>query len=216
MVSIAVGILLLPLLYSGLLLWCRPDFEEQENRNKKPLRSPIEAGIMCVSEIAFLRIWYALGREGFGDLRFTLLYVILIGVTVLCVTDLWEFRVPNKVLLILVLLFPLFVGLYGLRDMDIVIRILPSVILGFLFCMLSFGLGYWISHGSMGAGDVKLSLVMGLYLTGEYVVGAVVYGCLTSALYSVIQLARKKVTRKDAIPFVPFLYLGLVIRYLVG
>lgn len=154
--------------------------------------------------------------EGFGDLRFTLLYVILAGTTVLCITDLWEYRVPNKILLILILLFPMILGLHSLGDMDAVIRILPSVILGFLFCMLSFGLGYWISHGSMGAGDVKLSLVMGLYLTGEYVVGAVVYGCLASALYSLIQLARKKVTRKDAIPFVPFLYLGLVIRYLIG
>ena len=68
----------------------------------------------------------------------------------------------------------------------------------------------------MGAGDVKLALVMGLYLTGEYVVGAVFYGCIASAAYSLVQLARKKLSRKDTIPFVPFLYLGLIIRYLVG
>ena len=70
--------------------------------------------------------------------------------------------------------------------------------------------------GCLGAGDVKLALVMGLYLTGEYVVGAVFYGCIASAAYSLVQLARKKLSRKDTIPFVPFLYLGLIIRYLVG
>ena len=41
-------------------------------------------------------------------------------------------------------------------------------------------------------------------------------GCIASAAYSLVQLARKKLSRKDTIPFVPFLYLGLIIRYLVG
>ena len=93
---------------------------------------------------------------------------------------------------------------------------LPSVVLGVVFCALCFGIGYLLSKRTMGAGDVKLSLLMGLYLTGEYVVGAIVYGCLVGAIYSLIQLARKKVTRKDAIPFVPFLYAGLIIRYFIG
>lgn len=82
--------------------------------------------------------------------------------------------------------------------------------------MISFGLGYLLSHKNMGAGDVKLVLVMGLYLTGEYVVGAVLYGCIVGAIFSAVQLARKKLSRKDAIPFVPFLYIGLIIRYLIG
>ena len=68
----------------------------------------------------------------------------------------------------------------------------------------------------MGAGDVKLSLLMGLYLSVEYVVGAIVYGCLVGAVYSIVQLLRKKLSRKDMIPFVPFLYAGLIIRYLIG
>ena len=100
--------------------------------------------------------------------------------------------------------------------MEPVIRLLPSVLLGVVFCMLSFGIVFMLGRGSMGAGDMKLSLVMGLLLTGEYVVGAVLYGCLAAAVFSIVQMLRKKLTRRDRIPFVPFLYVGLVLRYLAG
>ena len=63
--------------------------------------------------------------------------------------------------------------------------------------------------------DVKLSLIMGIYLTGRDIPGAVFYGCLIAAGYSIIQLIRKKITRKDRLPFVPFLYMGVVVRYLL-
>ena len=99
--------------------------------------------------------------------------------------------------------------------MDTVLKIIPSIILGFLFCLISFGLGYLLSHGSMGAGDVKLSLIMGIYLTGNDIPGAIFYGCLIAAGYSIVQLLRKKISRKDRLPFVPFLYMGVVVRYIL-
>ena len=93
---------------------------------------------------------------------------------------------------------------------------LASMIIGFIFCVVSFGLSYILSRGSLGSGDVKLAVLLGIFLTGEYVVGTIFYGCIMSALFSIVQLYRKKLTRKDAIPFVPFLYIGLIITYLVG
>jgi prepilin signal peptidase PulO-like enzyme (type II secretory pathway) len=141
---------------------------------------------------------------------------MLVAMTILCMIDLWEKVVPNKILLVWLVVFIIIIGFQGLYDMDVVLSKLIPIGLGLLFCMLTFGLGYIISHGSMGAGDVKLLLIMGLFLTSEYVVESVLYGCIASALYSIVMLLRKKVTRKDEIPFVPFLYLGLIIRYLMG
>ena len=117
---------------------------------------------------------------------------------------------------LLVLVFVLLTGMTAIRDMEAFLRLLPSIFFGEIFCAVSFGLAYLLSRGSMGAGDVKLALVMGLYLTGEYVSGAVLYGCLAAALFSLVQLARKKLGRRDKIPFVPFLYIGLIIRYIAG
>ena len=215
-ISIAVGVLLLPVLYSALILWYRPYFEKEENQKRKPLASIHEKMVLLVSEAALLRLWYAMGMKGFEDLRFTLLYLILAGMTVFCMTDVWERIVPNKILLILLFFFVIASGIHGILNLDSLAELLPSVVLGVLFCALCFGLGYLFSRKTMGAGDIKLSLLMGLYLTGEYVVGAVLYGCLAGAVYSIVQLARKKLSRKDMIPFVPFLYIGVIIRYLIG
>ena len=149
-------------------------------------------------------------------LLYLLLLVMLAAMTFFCAADLWEHVVPNPMLLLLVLVFVLLAGMTAVRDMEAFLRLLPSIFFGEIFCVVSFGLAYLLSRGSMGAGDVKLALVMGLYLTGEYVSGAVLYGCLAAALFSLVQLARKKLGRRDKIPFVPFLYIGLIIRYIAG
>ena len=206
----------LPLLYWGIMQWYKADFEEEKNQKRKILTSLQEFVAIILSEAALIRIWFSMGKVSFANMIFELLYIMLVAMTVLCMTDLWEKIVPNKILLLLLPVFIIVLGIQGVCDINALIAEIPGIILGLLFCSMTFGLGYLLSRGSMGAGDVKLSLLMGLYMTGEYVVGAIVYGCLASAVYSVIQLLRKKLGRKDEIPFVPFLYLGLIIRYFVG
>ncbi len=206
----------LPLLYVGILRWYKPCFEELQNQRRKLMTTLPEYIVIILSEVALVRIWYVLGKATVTNTIFMLLYIILVALTVLCMTDLWEKIVPNKILLLLIPIFIIVIGIHGVRDANKLITEIPGIVLGLLFCAMTFGLGYLLSKGSMGAGDVKLALIMGLYMTGEYVVGAIVYGCLASAAYSMVQLLRKRLGRKDEIPFVPFLYLGLIIRYFVG
>lgn len=215
-ITLAAGMILIPCLYSGALLLCRPSFKEEKNRKDPPFRTVPEYAVMLLAELALVRIWLSLGKCSFGDLRFQFLYVMLTAMTVFCITDLKERVVPNRLLLVLVFLFIILLGWQGIHAPDTALAMIPSIVMGLLFCMISFGIGYLLSHGSMGAGDIKLSLVMGLYLAGEYVVGAVLYGCIAAAAFSIVQLCRKKLTRKDTIPFVPFLFIGVIIRYLIG
>jgi leader peptidase (prepilin peptidase) / N-methyltransferase len=74
-----------------------------------------------------------------------------------------------------------------------------------------------ISRGGLGMGDVKLGIVLGLYLS-KYVVLAMVVGLGASAVLSIGVLAVKgvKVGRKTAIPLGPFLALGGVVAVLAG
>lgn len=215
-ISLAAGMILMPLIYWGAMMIYRMSFREEKNRERVPLHSVFEIIVLLSAEAAIIGIWRAEVWNHSSPMMFQLLFVVLTGMTVFCMTDYWERVVPNRLLLILLFLFFIIVGIQGVRDMEVVLDVVPSILMGFLFCGISFGLGYLLSHKNMGAGDVKLALVMGLYLTGKYVVGAILYGCIAAAVFSVIQLARKKLKRKDTIPFVPFLYLGLVIRCLAG
>ena len=206
----------LPIVYLGVLYYYRECFTQECNKKRRFLRSMPEIIVLVVSEAAVLRIWYSYTSGKLSGLMLLMLIIMLYGMTILCMTDYWEKVVPNRILLLWMMIWILVMGSYGVRDLNAMMRHMFGVILGLVFCMLSFGFCYLISKGNMGAGDVKLAVIMGMYLTGDYVVGAVVYGCILSAVFSILMLARGKMTRKDSIPFVPFLYIGVVIRYFIG
>lgn len=206
----------IPILYWGVLQWYMPDFSEEKNKERKLFKTVPELLVLVASEAAAIKIWYSYTTETITSITFTLLYIVLVVMTILCMTDFWEKIVPNKILLMFIVAGIMAIGFHGVQDMGVVINIIPSVILGFVFCLIAFGTVYVISKGSLGSGDVKLAMLLGIFLTGEYVVKAIFYGCLISALFSIVQLLRKKISRKDELPFVPFLYIGLIITYFVG
>ncbi|HIU64360.1 MAG TPA: prepilin peptidase [Candidatus Avacidaminococcus intestinavium] len=73
---------------------------------------------------------------------------------------------------------------------------------------------YILSRGGMGAGDVKLSFALGLWLGFQ---GSIVFLLLAFILGGVIGiflLATGLKTRKDPIPFGPFLCLGALLSFL--
>ena len=69
--------------------------------------------------------------------------------------------------------------------------------------------------GGMGMGDVKLALLMGGVLSGAVVV-AFFLAFLLGAAVGLILIVSKLKTRKDAIPFGPYLALGSVLALLYG
>ncbi len=215
-IGLALLIIALPLLYFVIMQWYKVRFEEEKNKNRKLLRSPWELAVLLFSEGALIRIWTLYRADQLTSVLFYLLYVVLVFMTVFCITDLWERVVPNRILLLLILFGFCVIALFAMRETDTVIHLLPSMVLGVLFCIITFGMTYIVSKGSLGSGDVKLAVLLGIFLTSDYVVGTVFYGCVISALFSIVQLLRKKLTRKDELPFVPFLYIGLIITYLIG
>lgn len=215
-ISITIMAVMLPLLYIGAILYCRADFSNDTNRNRKPMASFSEVAVGIISEISLIRLWLSLGKPSFDDIRFDLMYIILAVMTVLFFTDFWEHKVPNRIILVSLLLWAIIVGAGFIFNMQYMLGLVFEYCIGFLFCAISFGLCYIISHEKLGAGDVKLALLMGLCLPAGYVTAAILYGCLAAAVVSVVLLLLKKIKRKDFIPFVPFLYTGLIIRYLMG
>ena len=69
--------------------------------------------------------------------------------------------------------------------------------------------------GGMGAGDIKLALFMGAVL-GGMVIAAMFLAFLSGAVVGLILIATKLKTRKDHIPFGPYLAFGSVLALLCG
>jgi prepilin signal peptidase PulO-like enzyme (type II secretory pathway) len=69
---------------------------------------------------------------------------------------------------------------------------------------------------SFGGGDVLVILMLSLVLSWEQLLVTLWFSVIVGGAYSVVMLILKKLKRKDAIPFVPFIYLGLIISLFIA
>ena len=95
------------------------------------------------------------------------------------------------------------------------IAIMISDLIGFVMGGLLFLIVYLVSRKGLGGGDVKLMAASGLYLGFRNVLPAMLYGSVLSSVFAIVLILAKKIGRKDAIPLVPFLYIGMLITVLL-
>lgn len=143
--------------------------------------------------------------------------VFAAGLVALSVIDLRLRLLPNRIVFPLgeVTVVLLGVAAIGESDGDAFLR---SLACGF-GAFAAFTLLHLVSPRAMGFGDVKLSFVIGLSLgwlgVGETVLGLLL-GFVYGAVIGLILLASKSRSRKDHIPFGPFMAAGALTAVLVG
>lgn len=175
-----------------------------DKNNRKWLLACI--GIPVLMVLLFLLQWKQI--DPFLLLRKEIL--LCIGY-IAALSDLREKRIPNKLVLVLLAAWVLSLLPQIFLNIDIIPAVLKNGLLGFAVSGVLFLLVYLVSRQGLGGGDVKLMAVAGLYLGLYGALPAILYGSILAALFSLILMAAKKLGRKDTIPLVPFLYLGILI-----
>lgn len=125
--------------------------------------------------------------------------------------DILEKRVPNRLVAALAVAWLLILAPLVLYDPDSAIAIGVSGLLGFVIAGVVLLVVYFVSRKGLGGGDVKLMSVAGLYLGYDGALSALLYGSVLSAVTALALILTKKMTAKDAIPLVPFLYVGILV-----
>ncbi len=179
-------------------------------------RAPISVRYPLV-EAATAALFVAAGvRFGWdGALpAYLVFFAVLLAVSLI---DLEHYIVPNRVVFPgLALAVPLLAVAAAVQG-----EVGPLVrgIGGGLLAANGLLLVHLISPRGMGMGDVKLSLVLGLFLgwlsLGHVALGLFL-GFLLGAVVGIALLALGLRTRKDAVPFAPFLAAGATIATLAG
>ncbi len=75
---------------------------------------------------------------------------------------------------------------------------------------------YWASRGGMGLGDVKLGCVLGLWLGAEQIWLCLLLAFISGGVIGILLLVCGIKTRKDAIPFGPFLCMSGWLSFFYG
>jgi leader peptidase (prepilin peptidase)/N-methyltransferase len=160
-----------------------------------PWRYPL---VEATTAALFVVAWLVFG----GDLRqFAMAVVFLAALVAITVIDLRHQVIPD-----VITLPGIGVGLVASVAADRVSWLQSAV--GILVGGGLFVLVIVLSRGGMGGGDLKLGAMLGAFLGWQALLVGLFVAVMLGGLSAVALLASRRLARKDAIPFGPFLALG--------
>jgi leader peptidase (prepilin peptidase) / N-methyltransferase len=160
-----------------------------------PWRYPL---VEATTAALFVVAWLVFG----GDLRqFAMAVVFLAALVAITAIDLRHQIIPD-----VITLPGIGVGLVASVAADRVSWLQSAV--GILVGGGLFVLVIVLSRGGMGGGDLKLGAMLGAFLGWQALLVGLFVAVMLGGLSAVALLASRRLARKDAIPFGPFLALG--------
>lgn len=142
------------------------------------------------------------------------LYVTFVIVFCAALID-WKRRIIPNLLVIAGLICRLGIYVYEILKVENWKEMLISDLIGF---GVGFGFLFVVSlltKGSIGMGDAKLFAVIGLMSGSFCTYSTLLVSLVLCAIVSLIGLATKKMTRKDSLPFGPFIAVGYILSVLL-
>lgn len=133
----------------------------------------------------------------------------------LSVCDIKKTVVPNRVIFTSLFIWMLVISVSIIFNTSQGVALLGKSLIGGVISGVIFLFCYLVTKKKLGAGDVKLAFILGLYMTSERMFGGIFYGSILCCLFSIVQIMRKKLSFKSGVPMVPFLYMGCLITYLI-
>lgn len=130
------------------------------------------------------------------------------------VSDIRRRIVPNRLLLYMLGVWCLILIPQLFLQTEQALVLVISGVLGLLLAGILLLMVYGLSRRGLGGGDVKFMAAAGLYLGVEQVLAVLLIGSVAAAITGIGLIVAKKIGRSDAIPLIPFLYLGMVVTIL--
>ena len=161
----------------------------------------IEAATGCLFMFSYIKIGLEL------ELLTALLLVSML--MILFVTDVMYMLIPNKILLFFL---PLFVIMRMISPLDPWYDAIFGAVSGFSFIALII----LFSKGGMGGGDMKLFGVLGIVLGWQNTLLTFFIAVFLGAIIGGVFMLIKKVKKRQAIPFGPYIVVGALISYFYG
>lgn len=177
------------------------------------LRQPLGLAVVVVNGALFAGV-----AQRLGDVWELPAFLVLAAALVaLSAIDLRHFILPNRIVFPLAVAMLVLLGAAAAADGD-GDRFLRTLGCG-VGALFAFMVLHLVSPRAMGFGDVKLSFILGLALgwfgVAETVLGLFL-GFVYGAVIGVVLIATNVRSRKDHVPFGPFLAAGAMTAVLIG
>lgn len=178
--------------------------------NKKHIIYFLISGALLIILDCVLDIRYSNGL--IDNIRLLIMLIILVPVAAI---DYKKKIIENKVILIsLGIRVIMLIAEFILDSRQAVIN-LKSMGLGFVLVLLMSIIGIFIIKNGFGMGDIKLMFIMILYLGFASSFSAIFMSLVLSMIASIYLLVKKEKSKKDTIPFAPFILLGTYVSVIL-
>lgn len=141
--------------------------------------------------------------------------VLLSIMAVVLVTDFYSFRIPNTFIIYGLVARVLILAYEFIKTSDILGIVIKNEIIGALALLFCGILCNVVIKNSLGYGDIKLFILMGLFLGLSNVWNAMIVSLIISFFVSVYVLLVKKMKKNDIIPFAPSIAIGTFLTVLL-
>jgi leader peptidase (prepilin peptidase)/N-methyltransferase len=158
--------------------------------------------------LALLPIAMAVAGARFDLLQAAAVSLLAAALLICTATDLLRFRVPNVVTYPAII--AALVASIVMPGGDVADAVLAALAAGGFFFVLAF-----INPSGLGLGDVKLAVLIGAGLGLQVGMLALFWGILVAALVMGAMWAVRIVTRKQGVPYAPFLSLAAIVVMLI-
>lgn len=178
--------------------------------NKKHMIYFLISGVLLIILDCVLDIRYS--NRLIDNIRLLIMLIILVPVAAI---DYKKKIIENKVILIsLGIRVIMLIAEFILDSRQAVIN-LKSMGLGFVLVLLMAIIGIFIIKNGFGMGDIKLMFIMILYLGFASSFSAIFMSLVLSMITSIYLLVKKEKSKKDTIPFAPFILLGTYVSVIL-
>lgn len=178
--------------------------------NKKHIIYFLISGALLIILDCVLGIRYS--NRLIDNIRLLIMLIILVPVAAI---DYKKKIIENKVILIsLGIRVIMLIAEFILDSRQAVIN-LKSMGLGFVLVLLMAIIGIFIIKNGFGMGDIKLMFIMILYLGFASSFSAIFMSLVLSMIASIYLLVKKEKSKKDTIPFAPFILLGTYVSVIL-
>lgn len=137
------------------------------------------------------------------------------GVYLLAKIDYHEKKIPNKIVLIMLIARVVFLIYEIVVNLEYWKTVLVYPLLGAAIGGMIMAVAMLISRKGVGMGDVKMFIVIGAFVGSTEILATLFYTILISVIGGVMLLITKKAGLKDSVPMAPFACAGIALEYLL-
>ena len=181
---------------------------------KKNIKYVVLTGVVFIG-VTIVQTGYALEHDIYTLAVLMKWATLFWGMYLLAKVDYHEKKIPNKIVLALLLFRLGFLAYEVFSNLEYWKTVVVYPVLGAIIGGVIMAIAMLLSRKGVGMGDVKMFIMIGAFVGSSEIIATMFYTFLISAVGGIGLIIFKKASVKESVPMAPFACAGIVLEYVL-